>query len=84
MKVAAIGDNCIDYYEKLDRFYPTGNVVNTAVNLQKLGINTSVISTTGSDKYGQIMLDTLRKEGIDISHLKVVEGPTAAFTHGYG
>ncbi len=77
MKVAAIGDNCIDYYEKLDRFYPTGNVVNTAVNLQKLGINTSVISTTGSDKYGQIMLDTLRKEGIDISHLKVVEGPTA-------
>lgn len=77
MKVAAIGDNCIDYYEKLDRFYPTGNVVNTAVNLQKLGINTSVISTTGSDEYGQIMLDTLGKEGVDISHLKVAEGSTA-------
>lgn len=77
MKVAAIGDNCIDYYKKLDRFYPTGNVVNTAVNLQKLGINTSVISTTGSDKYGQIMLNTLRKEGVDISHLKIAEGSTA-------
>lgn len=77
MKVAAIGDNCIDYYEKIDKFYPTGNVVNTAVNLKKLGVDTSVISTTGSDKYGQIMLNTLRKEGVDISHLKIAEGSTA-------
>lgn len=77
MKVAAIGDNCIDYYERLQRLYPTGNVVDTGVNLQKLGINTSIISTTGSDKYGQLMLDTLKREGIDISHLKVAEGQTA-------
>jgi fructoselysine 6-kinase len=77
MKVAAIGDNCIDYYEKLKRFYPTGNVVDTAVNLQKLGISTSIISTTGSDIYGQIMIKTLKKEGLDISHLKVSNGSTA-------
>lgn len=77
MRVAAIGDNCIDYYERLERFYPTGNVVDTGVNLQKLGISTSIISATGSDEYGQIMIDTLKSEGLDISHLKVADGKTA-------
>lgn len=77
MKVAAIGDNCIDYYERLGRFYPTGNIVDTGVNLQKLGVSTSIISTTGSDDYGKIMLETLKKEGLDISHLKVAQGRTA-------
>lgn len=77
MKVAAIGDNCIDVYERLGKKYPTGNVVDTGVNLQKLGIPTSIISTTGSDDNGRWMMETLRKEGLDISHLKVGDGVTA-------
>lgn len=77
MRVAAIGDNCIDYYERLGKKYPTGNVVDVGVNLKKLGIDVSVISTTGSDENGKWMLDTLKKEGLDISHLKVAKGATA-------
>ena len=38
MKVAAIGDNCIDLYEKLNKYYATGNAVDFAVNMKKLGI----------------------------------------------
>ena len=38
MRVAEIGDNCIDVYERIGKKYPTGNVVDTGVNLQKLGI----------------------------------------------
>ena len=43
MKTAMIGDNCIDVYvhingEVVNRRYPTGNCVDTGVNLQKLGI----------------------------------------------
>lgn len=76
-KVAAIGDNCMDVYPRLERMYPTGNVVDFAVNMRKLGLPTAVISTTGSDTYGQVMLDTLREEGLDISHLKMGDGPTA-------
>lgn len=75
--VAAIGDNCIDYYRNLERKYPTGNVVDTGVNLQKLGIPTAIISTTGSDEYGKWMIESLEAEGLDISHLKVGDGPTA-------
>ena len=73
-----IGDNCIDHYTEYvdrqgnvfhDRKYPTGNVVDTGVNLQKLGMKTSIISTTGSDENGQWMVNTLKGEGLDVSHL---------------
>lgn len=77
MRVAAMGDNCIDVYERLGKKYPTGNVVDTGVNIQKLGIPVSVISTTGSDENGAWMIETLTREGLDLSHFKVGEGPTA-------
>ena len=52
MNAAMIGDNCIDVYvringEEVNRRYPTGNCVDTGVNLQKLGIPTAIITTTG-------------------------------------
>lgn len=77
MRVAEIGDNCIDLYERIGKKYPTGNVVDTGVNLKKLGIDVSIISTTGSDENGKWMIESLEKEGLDISHLKVGDGPTA-------
>ena len=55
MRIAEIGDNCIDLYERIGKKYPTGNVVDTGVNLKKLGADVSIISTTGSDEYGQWM-----------------------------
>ena len=77
MRVAEIGDNCIDLYERLGKKYPTGNVVDTGVNLKKLGVDVSIISTTGSDENGKWMIESLKEEGLDISHLKVAEGQTA-------
>jgi Sugar kinases, ribokinase family len=77
MRAACIGDNCIDYYRNLNRTYLTGNAVDTAVNMQKLGIPTSIISTTGSDEYGMWMIESLGREGLDVSHLKTAKGPTA-------
>lgn len=77
MRVAGIGDNCIDEYERIGKRYPTGNVVDTGVNLQKLGISASIISTTGNDENGAWMIKSLEAEGVDISHLKIGNGPTA-------
>ena len=82
MRAAMIGDNCIDFYVTIDgqevnRRYPTGNCVDTGVNLQKLGVPTAIISTTGSDEAGEWMVRSLKDEGLDISHLKVGDGPTA-------
>ncbi len=77
MRVAAIGDNCIDVYPRLAKQYPTGNVVDFAVNMQQLGIPTSIISVTGSDENGSWMIETLKEEGLDTSHLLVGDGATA-------
>lgn len=77
MRAACIGDNCIDYYKNLDRAYPTGNAVDTAVCMRHLGVSVSIISTTGSDEHGAWMVDFLGKAGLDTSHLKVAEGATA-------
>lgn len=77
MRVAAIGDNCIDVYERIGKKYPTGNVVDTGVNLRKLGISVSIISTTGNDDDGVWMIRSLEAEGLDISHLKKGDGQTA-------
>lgn len=77
MKVAAIGDNCIDVYEKIGKKYPTGNIVDTGVNLQRLGIPVSIISTTGSDENGIWMREALMKEHLELSHFKTAKGATA-------
>ncbi len=82
MKAAMIGDNCIDEYVRVDgqvihRRYPTGNCVDTGVNLQKMGIQTSVISTTGNDADGKWMIESLTREGLDLSHFKIGNGKTA-------
>ena len=38
MKVAAIGDNCIDVYERIGKKYPTGNVVDTEMCIRDRGL----------------------------------------------
>ncbi len=77
MKVAALGDNCIDLYSNLDRYYCTGNAVDFGVHMRRLGIRTSLISVTGNDKYGAQMRKELEAEGLDLSHFHTVEGNTA-------
>ena len=44
MKVVAVGDNCVDVYYTMNRFYPTGNAVDFAINLKKLGQDVSLVS----------------------------------------
>ncbi len=77
MRVAGIGNSCIDLYEKLNRQYPSGNVVTTGVNLKKLGAAVSIISTVGNDDNGKWVIETLKNEGLDVSHIRTAEGQTA-------
>lgn len=76
-RAAMMGDNCIDDYPRLGRSYPTGNVVDTGVNLRRLGAEVSVISTTGSDEAGRRMWEALSSEGVDVARLKRGNGATA-------
>ncbi|MCE3204015.1 fructoselysine 6-kinase [Paenibacillus sonchi] len=79
MRVAGVGFNCMDIYDNLQRYYPTGNSVDFIIHMSRFGIQSSMISAVGTDKHGELMIEVLRRENVDVSHLHVEEGDTAIF-----
>ncbi|MBE5905395.1 MAG: fructoselysine 6-kinase [Lachnospiraceae bacterium] len=79
MKLAAIGSNCIDYYNNMDggKAFAGGGPVNMAVYTIRLGGTAAYIGAVGNDAYGQQMQEAMEKKGVDVSHLYVKEGKTA-------
>ncbi|WP_425447311.1 fructoselysine 6-kinase [Dethiothermospora halolimnae] len=80
MKIAAVGDNCIDLYENLNQGFPGGNPVNVAVYFSRLGGQASYIGAVGDDKYGELMINSLKQKNVDTSSIKILSGQTA-ITH---
>ncbi len=77
MKIATVGDNCMDVYENLNQAFPGGNPVNVAVYFIRLGGKASYTGVVGNDTYGEIMLEALNGKEVDTSHLRVLQGKTA-------
>ena len=79
MKLAAVGSNCIDYYENMEggKAYPGGGPVNMAVYTVRLGGEASYIGPVGNDSYGSIMREAIGQKGVNLSRLQVKEGRTA-------
>ena len=80
MKLAAVGDNCMDVYENIGKSYPGGNPVNVAVYFVRLGGEASYTGVVGTDEYGKIMKEKMAEKGVDVSHIRFEEGSTA-ITH---
>ena len=55
MRLAAIGDNCVDFYEKQGWAYPGGNAVNVAVYGRQLGMDAAYLGWIGTDNLGDMM-----------------------------
>jgi len=79
MKLAAIGDNCMDVYSTGEAF-PGGNPVNVAVYYARLGGEASYTGVVGTDAYGTRMKSAIASKGVDVSHVLSAEGKTAV-TH---
>lgn len=62
IRVAAIGDNCIDYYDSLNESYPGGNPVNVAVYIKRLGGESSYTGAVGTDSFGKIMISAIQNK----------------------
>jgi fructoselysine 6-kinase len=77
MRVVTVGDNCIDDYEELGISCPTGNSVDVAIHLSRLGVPISLVSVTGDDEHGEQMLALLKKHDIDLSYFRQKKGSTA-------
>ena len=82
MRLAAIGSNCIDFYKNLEggKPFPGGGPVNMAVYTIRLGGSGSYIGPVGTDDYGKIQLEAMKAQGVDCSHVSVLEGKTAVTT----
>lgn len=80
MKLAAVGDNCMDVYDNTGIAYPGGNPVNVAVYFVRMGGRASYTGVVGTDSYGTLMKDKIAEKGVEVSHIRFVEGNTA-ITH---
>ena len=75
VRVAAVGDNCIDVYlGPRGRAAVGGNALNVAVNLARLGHDSEYIGTIGDDANGAQIRAALQKAGVRADHLHVRTG----------
>jgi fructoselysine 6-kinase len=77
MRIIGVGDNTVDKYLHLRMMFPGGNSVNVPVLAQRYGHHGSYIGCLGNDPLGDLILQALKSEGIDISRCRVVDGPNA-------
>lgn len=77
MRIAAVGDNCVDVYDYLGKAFPGGNPVNVAVYMVRLGMPATYVGVVGQDQYGKLMKSSLENKKVDVSHLREAEGSTA-------
>ena len=77
MKIACVGDNCIDFYDETGMACPGGNPVNVAVYARRLGAETAYLGAVGTDRFGDMLMERLEAEHVDISHVQRLEGPSA-------
>jgi len=80
IRIAAAGDNCIDFYDDTREYYVGGNPVNVAVYIRRMGGEASYLGVVGNDENGELVIKGLSEKGVDCSHVKKLEGATAV-TH---
>jgi fructoselysine 6-kinase len=73
-----VGDNCIDnYLPPVNRRYVGGNAVNVAVSLCQAGIPAAYVGVVGNDDEGELTLQALRGQAVDVTRTRILPGQTA-------
>jgi ribokinase len=61
-------------YESMTEVPGVGNSANAAVSASRLGLRSGFIGIVGDDRNGALCIDTLKKEGVDVSYLRRERG----------
>jgi len=77
MKFISVGDNCVDVYIKQNKSYAGGCSVNFAIYIKQMNEESAYMGTVGEDDNGKLILDAIRKHGVDGSRIKTLPGKTA-------
>jgi fructoselysine 6-kinase len=73
----SLGDGCIDHYiSPIEKDFIGGNALNVAVHMQRAGLPCAFVGHLGKDQHGERILQTLHKEGINVSRVQITTGPT--------
>jgi fructoselysine 6-kinase len=82
-KIVAMGDNVVDCYLSRDTMFPGGNCLNVSVFVRKFGGESAYVGAIGCDPAGEAIFTALGREGVDTSHLRRLDGPTAYCVIGH-
>jgi fructoselysine 6-kinase len=77
MRIATIGDNCVDVYINFAQGFPGGGPVNFAVQAGRAGAPTAYVGVLGDDVYGDWMLDAMHAENVATKFVQRIPGATA-------
>lgn len=77
MRVIGVGDNTVDRYLHLELMFPGGNAVNVPVLAHRYGHQSSYLGWLADDLHGMLVYDSIKKEGVDCSHCRIVPGKNA-------
>lgn len=80
MRVCGVGDNVVDRYFNQKLMFPGGNSVNFAVHARRGGEHAAYLGVIGTDADGDLIRSSLQAEGIELTRLRVEEGPNAFAT----
>jgi fructoselysine 6-kinase len=83
VKIVAMGDNVVDCYLSQNTMFPGGNCLNVSVFISKFGGKSAYVGAIGRDAAGDAIVAALTAEGVDISHLRRLDGPTAYCVIGH-
>ena len=76
MKIACVGDNCVDYYDNTGEVFPGGNPVNVAVYVRRMGGQSAYLGAVGTDAYGGLILQALEEKGYEFISADVAMVPS--------
>lgn len=79
LRLIGVGDNTVDTYIQERIRYPGGNAVNVAVHAKRYGADAAYLGALGDDECGDLILDSLRLEGVNISYCKRISQVSNAF-----
>jgi fructoselysine 6-kinase len=80
MRVCGVGDNVVDRYFNQKLRFPGGNAVNFAVHAKRSGMEAAYLGVIGADLDGDLVRSSLEAEGVDLTRLRVKDGPNAFAT----
>jgi fructoselysine 6-kinase len=77
IKIAAMGDNVVDCYISKGTMFPGGNCLNVSVFIRRFGGHSAYIGAIGQDAAGKVIETALLNEGVEVTRLRILGGPTA-------